>query len=134
MNKLELAWETFEFHLASSADNESKLHENINVFMDSLAGEPSDPIEESERKIRIKNVNNLNKLISCSNELINDYKKQNASLKDLTSLYKSYAEKGTPIPDGREVSIMTLNELRNTNATMIEQLNIQRDEFKSLLG
>ena len=134
MDKLELTWETFEFHLSSSTENESKLLDSINRFKDSFTNldyqaETSDLIDGGD-----VTVNNLNELIACSNELINDYKKQNSALKDLTSIYKSLALDGTPIPAGREVSIMSLNELRNTNSTMIEQLNIQREEFKSLLG
>ena len=113
MKDLDLAWDTYEFHASTTANNESDFLKYVG--------------EEA-------NANNLNKLIACSALLINGYTKQNIALKDLIGIHKYHSLNGVPIPIEREVSISTLNELINTNSTLIECLKLQNEEFKSLLG
>lgn len=99
MHNLELVWETFEFHVASSINNEL-------LFS----------------KYPTK---------ACIKKLINDYQKQNNTLDELINIHKEYSLHGIPIPKEREVPLMYLNELKNTNATLIAQLQQRISNFPS---
>ena len=114
MHNLELAWETFEFHVASSMNNELLL-------------------SQYKAKLRNKAFNEAlaPKLKSCIQRLINDYQKQNNTLDELINIHKEYSLHGIPIPKEREVPLMYLNELKNTNATLINQLKHRISNFPS---
>ena len=76
-------------------------------------------------------VNCLNKIIEHTLVVVNDYKKQNASLNDLIEIYKYHSLHGVAVPIEREVPIRYLAELINNNATLIEHL--KQKELRNLL-
>ena len=114
MYDLELVWKTFEFHISSSINNEL-------LF------------SKYESKVRNKAFDKAlaPKIKSCIKRLINDYQKQNNTLDELIKIHKEYSLHGIPIPKEREVPLMYLNELKNTNATLIEQLRQRISNFPS---
>lgn len=71
------------------------------------------------------------KIKSCIEKLINDYQKQNNTLDELINLHKEYSLHGIPIPKERQVPLMYLNELKNTNTTLINQLQQRVSNFPS---
>lgn len=133
MQDLELAWETFDFHNTSTIIEEVELTNHLFDLNNSLDKEDSISTQESYKKLTKQRNNIVNKIIKSSNILINTYVKQNASLEDLIIIYRDHSLHGVPIPPEREVPTRYLLELKNTNATLIEQIKVQREKYKSLL-
>ncbi|MAV65079.1 MAG: hypothetical protein CMG00_07815 [Candidatus Marinimicrobia bacterium] len=134
MEDLELAWQTFDFHITSSINKELELVKYVEKFKGNVAKISDGVTKDSERRLVVRNISLFKKLSNCTDLLINDYRKQNMILQELIDLNKHCSANGIPIPPEREVPIMYLNELKNTNATLIQQLKVQIEEFKSLLG
>lgn len=133
MQDLELAWETFEFHNTSIINEEVELTNYLFDLNNSLDKEDLISTQEGYKKLTRQRNNIVNKIIKSSNILINTYVKQNASLEDLIIIYRDHSLHGVPIPPEREVPTRYLLELKNTNATLIEQIKVQREKYKSLL-
>ena len=133
MQDLELAWETFEFHNTSTINEEVELTNYLFDLNNSLDKEDLISTQEGYKKLTRQRNNIVNKIIKSSNILINTYVKQNASLEDLIIIYRDHSLHGVPIPPEREVPTRYLLELKNTNATLIEQIKVQREKYKSLL-
>ena len=134
MDVLGLAWETFDFHVASAINKELELIKYADNFKDNINKMSQIITQDGKRRLSIKNVYLYKKLSSCTDLLVNDYKKQNASLGELVGLNKHFSLNGIPIPIERQVPVMYLHELKNTNITLIEQLKLHKDEFKYVLG
>lgn len=133
MQDLELAWETFEFHSASTISEEIKLTNHLTDLNKSLDKKELASTQEGYDKL-IKRTNNiLKKIIESSNIIVNTYIKQNSSLEDLIIIYRDYSLHGVPIPLEREVPSRYLLELKNTNATLIEEIKVQTEKYKRLL-
>ena len=133
MDVLGLAWETFDFHVACAINKELDLVKYIENFKNNLEKIPN-ASQDQKRILVVRNIRLYKKLSNCTDLLVNDYKKQNASLIELVDLNKHFSLNGISIPIERQVPIMYLHELKNTNITLIEQLKMQIKEFKSLLG
>ena len=133
MQDLELAWETFEFHNTSTINEEVELTNYLFDLNNILDKDDLISTQEDYKKLTIQRNKNLLKIIKSSDILINTYVKQNASLEDLIIIYRDHSLHGVPIPPEREVSTKYLLELKNTNATLIEQIKVQREKYKSLL-
>ena len=133
MQDLELAWETFEFHNASIINGEVELTNRLFDLNNILDKDDLVSTQEDYKKSRRQRNYIVNKIIKSSNILINTYVKQNASLEDLIIIYRDHSLHGVPIPPEREVPTRYLLELKNTNATLIEQIKVQREKYKSLL-
>jgi len=120
MEDLELSWQTFEFHTASSMNLELSLAKYSELYV-------------TKKKEGVSSTDKLlNKIIECCDLLINDYKKQNICLSELVEIYKYYSLHGFTVPVEREIPIRYLNELKNTNATLVEQLERKKRTFKLL--
>lgn len=133
MQDLELAWETFDFHNTSTIIEEVELTNHLFDLNNILDKDNLISTQEDYKKLTIQRNKNLLKIIKSSDILINTYVKQNASLEDLIIIYRDHSLHGVPIPPEREVSTKYLLELKNTNATLIEQIKVQREKYKSLL-
>ena len=133
MEDLELAWKTYEFHCASTTNKGLDLAKFVTFYNELLEEDISTLSNSEKRDFRFKMVNCLNKIIKHTLVLINDYKKQNASLNDLIEIYKYHSLHGVSVPIEREVPIRYLAELINSNASLIEHLEEQSKEFRNLL-
>ena len=126
MEDLELTWRTFEFHIASSMNLELSLNKYSTLYVK----KKKEGVMEHWNRKRLNNL--LDSIILNCNLLINDYRKQNKCLDELIGIYKYYSLHGVAIPVEREVSVKYLHELKNTNATLIEQLERKKRTFKLL--
>tara|TARA_B100000902_G_C27317569_1_gene922313 strand:+ start:669 stop:1073 length:405 start_codon:yes stop_codon:yes gene_type:complete len=133
MQDLELAWETFEFHVASIINIELKLTSYIDKLNQSLDKDESILTQEGRKQLKIQRYDIINNIIKCSNFAINDYIKQNASLDDIIKIHKYFSLHGVPVPVEREVPMQYLFELKNENETLLEEIKVQREKFKTLL-
>mgnify|MGYP003137271048 CR=1 FL=1 len=133
MQDLELAWETYEFHCASAINKGLDLAKFITTYNKLLDKDTSKFSKSEKRDFRFKIVNCLNKVIETTLVVVNDYKKQNASLNDLIEIYKYHSLHGVAVPVEREIPIRYLAELINNNATLIEHLEAQKKELRNLL-
>ena len=126
MEDLELSWQTFEFHTASSINLELSLNKYSKLYVENK----KNGAIKYWNTIKLNNL--LDKVIRNCNLLINDYRKQNKCLDELIEIYKYYSLHGVAIPVEREVSVKYLHDLKNTNATLIEQLERKKRTFKLL--
>ena len=133
MRDLELAWDTFEFHNTSTINEEVELTNHLFDFNNFLDKGELISTQEGYKKLTMQRNNIVNKIITSSNVLINTYVKQNTSLEDLIIIYRYHSLHGVALPPEREVPTRYLLELKNTNATLIEEIKVQREKYKSLL-
>jgi len=134
MQDLELSWQTFEFHVSSVINSELKLTRYIDELNKSFDEESSILNKEEANKLKKQRVFIINKIIECASFAMNDYIKQNTSLDDIIKIHKHRSLHGIPIPIEREVPIQYLYELKNENATLVEELGVQNKKFKTLLS
>ena len=133
MQDLELAWETFEFHVASVINTELELTRYINKLNESLDKDDSILTQEGRKKLKMQRYDIINNIVKYANIAINDYIKQNTSLDDIIKIHKYFSLHGVPVPMEREVPMQYLFELKNQNATLMEELKVQKEKFKTLL-
>ena len=133
MKDLELAWQTYEFHCKSAINKGLDLAQSIASYNKLLDKDTSNLSKSEKIDFRFDMVNSLNKVIENSLVVVNDYKKQNASIKDLIEIYKYHTLHGVPIPEERAISIRYLFELINANTDLIKHLETQKQELRSLL-
>lgn len=127
MQDLELTWQTLEFHIASVINKEIDLLQVVEKINKTLDAENT-ALTETKRVKYLKNISELTSII------INDYKKQNLILNELVDIYKYHSLHGVAIPPEREVPIRYLFELKNTNATLIENILKQKEEINNLFS
>lgn len=134
--RLELAWETFDFHVASCINKELDLVKYTDTIKDNLKKISTGTTQDWKRRLSVKNMGLYRKLSTCTNLLVNDYKKQNITLDELMELIRYHKKYSIShlIPSERQVHLRYLHELKNTNSTLIEHLILQKNEIKSLLG
>ena len=133
MQDLELAWETYEFHCASAINKGLDLAKFIASYNKLLEKDTSNLSKSEKRDFRFEMVNCLNKVIENTLIVVNDYKKQNASIQDLIEIYKYHTLHGVPIPEERAISIRYLFGLINANVDLIKHLETQKQELRTLL-
>jgi hypothetical protein len=133
MQDIELAWETFEFHIASVINTELKLTSCIDKLNKSFDEDDLTLTQEDLNKLQDQRFNIINNIIECADYAINDYIKQNTSLDYIIEIHKNYSLNGVAIPVEREVPMQYLFELKNQNATLLEELKVQKEKFKTLL-
>lgn len=121
MDKLELAWETYDFHTAMIYDAEEGHKRLLSRFHKFI----SDNLNPNElRKKRVKN--GMNKSF---NHLLLIYKKQMDAVSDLIEIYQS----DIYIPEEREMNVEYFFELKNVTATLIEELKVHQREINEVL-
>ena len=133
MQDLELAWQTYEFHCKSAINKGLDLTRFVASYNKLLDKDTSNFAESKKRDFRFDMVNCLNKVIENTLMVVNDYKKQNASIQDLIEIYKYHTLHGVPIPEERAISIRYLFELINANVDLIKHLETQKQELRTLL-
>ena len=122
MNKLDLAWETFDFYTIEISDYEAQYFSNTKTIKNFLKSE-NFPQKDQRKRL-------LNKSNKCMDNLIVLYKKQIDAISDLIELNES----GIEIPPEKEIDKMSLVALKNITATLIEEMRIHKSEIKDLLG
>jgi hypothetical protein len=122
MDKLKLAWDTFDFFTSECRDQEKKHSDCISTL--------SKFFNKNNFPSRAQRARMKKKLYSTSDYLIILYKKQSDSLEDLISLHRDIID----IPPEREVKVESLLSLQNVTFTLIHQVNAQKSEFNDLLG
>lgn len=122
MNKLDLAWETFDFYTIEISDYEAQYFSNTKTIKNFLKSE-NFPQKDQRKRL-------LNKSNKCMDSLIVLYKKQIDAVSDLIELNES----GIEIPPEKEIDKMSLVALKNITATLIEEMRIHKSEIKDLLG
>lgn len=122
MDKLKLAWETFNF-LTSECAKQEEIHSNNILTLGNFFKKNNYP--SKAQRLRMKN-----KLNKTSDYLMTLYKKQSDSLEDLISMNKDYVD----IPEELEVKVESLLSLKNMTFTLMKQVSKQKSQFIDLLG
>ena len=122
MDNLELAWETFEFHSASIAELEEEYLDNLKKVK--VLTNKQIPATSLEKSRLFKKMN------ACCNKLINSYTKHIDSIDELIALYNE----ANIIPIERDTDTELFNELKNTNATLIEEMKAYKDKLPDILS
>ena len=122
MDKLKLAWDTFDF-FTLECSNQEKKHTDCILTLSNFFN--NNTFLSRAQSNRMKK-----KLYTTADYLIVLYKKQEDALDELISLHKDLVD----IPPEREVDIESLLSLKNVTSTLILQVNKQKSEFSDLLG
>lgn len=125
MDKLDLVWETFEFHTVNLADLEVQHINNIKQYK---ALKKS--LNPSQRyKLYLKK-----KLIRHFNKLIYEYNKYIFSIEDIIKIHHYRELNGIKIPEIREIPLSQLYELKNVTATQCEEVKVWKQEVLDVLN
>lgn len=122
MDNLELAWETFEFHYSSISELEEEHIKNLKKVK-ILINKQVPATKWEKLKLR-------NKMIACCNKLINGYSKHIDSINELIRLHNEV----DVIPIERETDIQLFNELKNTSATLSEEIKTYKNKLSDILS
>ena len=122
MDKLKLAWDTFDF-FTLECSNQEKKHTDCILTLSNFFDNNTFPSRAQRNRMK-------KKLYTTADYLIVLYKKQEDALDELISLHKDLVD----IPPEREVDVESLLSLKNVTSTLILQVNKQKSEFSDLLG
>ena len=122
MDKLKLAWDTFDF-FTLECSNQEKKHTDCILTLSNFFDNNTFPSRAQRNRMK-------KKLYTTADYLIVLYKKQSDALDELIFLHKDLVD----IPPEREVDIESLLSLKNVTSTLILQVNKQKSEFSDLLG
>lgn len=122
MDKLKLAWDTFDF-FTLECSNQEKKHTDCILTLSNFFNNNTFPSRAQRNRMK-------KKLYTTADYLIVLYKKQEDALDELISLHKDLVD----IPPEREVDVESLLSLKNVTSTLILQVNKQKSEFSDLLG
>ena len=117
MDKLELAWDTYDFHTAIACDLEEKHKLAIDSYR-KFVQKNLNPSQTKRTYVR-------NKLNKSFNAILSAYKKQLDSIDDLIKYYMEHKD----ISDERDLNPQLLFDLKNTTATLVEELKKLRREI-----
>lgn len=115
MSKINLAWDTFEFHSLEGAKLESKHYENLNKLNDLL--------NSSVKKVNPKFKDEIFEDLSL---LQNSYLKQLDAINDLINNVKS-----GDFPDSQVLDISSLSTLKNVVSTLIAESEVYHKKLKN---
>lgn len=119
MNRLELAWSTYEFYTLEITE-----HELAHVQLIKEINQTFPKLTLSERR-SIKS-----KYTQQHGALCTLYKKHIDSISDLIELHKSLVD----IPPERDVSLDSLQSLKNVTYTLLEEINVYKKEIDELFS
>ena len=122
MNKLELAWETYEFYTNEILQEEENHVNNIQTlknFIDATA------FPTRQQKSRFKN-----KCLKTCRSLNQLYNKQVESISDLIEIYGNCVD----IPLHREIDIEHLLTLKNVTVTLMHQIDQYQSQIEEMLS
>jgi len=121
MDKLELAWDVFDFYTSEICDAEAR-HLNIISQISNLIENHFDSTKGQRKRLKDKFLNNLSNLLTL-------YKKQLDCINDLIRL----AEELKNMPPEKAVDKNTLFTLKNVTSTLLEEmLKTQKEYIKYL--
>jgi ferritin-like metal-binding protein YciE len=122
MDKLELAWDTFDFYTSEICDVEAK-HLNIVSQISKLIENHFDSTRSQRKRLRIKFLNNMSNLLTL-------YKKQLDCINDLIEL----SEELKDMPPEKAVDKNTMATLKNVTSTLLEEMILSREEYIKYLN
>lgn len=125
MDKLELAWQTYDFYTEMIYDFEIEHDSCLNSFRDFIS---TDLNPKQIKKVYFKR-----KINKSFNQLKLLYKKQMNAVSDLIEIHKHYEINDITIPLEREVRVQLLYELKNITATLIEKSKAHQKEINEVL-
>ena len=111
INKLELAWETYEFYTNEVVEYE-EVHMNTLKTLKRFVSENTSPKKYQRDRVKAKCQESCSKLFLL-------YQKQIDALSDLINLHNTYID----IPPEREVDTESLITLKNVTVTLMNQTN-----------
>ena len=122
IDKLELAWETYEFYTAEIVKCETT-HTNTLKTLKRFVNENPNPKRYQRKRVKNKAQESCSKL-----NLL--YNKQVESLNDLIEIYNTRVD----IPPEREIDIEYLISLKNITVTLMHQMNHYKNQIEDLLN
>lgn len=122
MDKLDLAWDTFDFYTCEIANLESK-HLNIVSEISNLIKNHTDSYKYQRKRLKNKFIKNLDSLLVL-------YKKQLDSIDDLITLNETLVE----IPLEKEIDTQMFYTLKNVTATLLQEMDESRFEYLKYLN
>lgn len=122
MNKLDLAWDTFDFYTSEISDYEAQYFAHTKIINNFFKNKN---FPQKDQRNRL-----LNKANKCMDTLLVLYKKQIDAISDLIKLNES----GIDIPSEKQIDKMSLVTLKNITATLIQEMQMHKSEIKDLLG
>ena len=125
MDRLELAWQTYEFHTNIIYDFEIEHDLNLNSLRNFISTDLNPK--------HLKKVFFRKKINKSFNRLLVLYKKQMDAVSDLIEIYKDYKANNISIPKERKTKIQLLYDLKNITATLIEQSKFSQREINEVL-
>ena len=124
MDKLELIWETFEFHTMNLSDLEVQHLNDIKKYQ--ALKKTLNPSQKYRIYLRKKLIKNFNKLIY-------EYNKYIFCIEDIISIHHYRELNGIPISQAREIPLTQMYELKNVTATQCEQVKAWKKEVLEVL-
>lgn len=122
MEKLELAWQTYEFHTSELHSLEED-HLKFMVYYEKYLKRK--PKLNYSQKSFIKK-----RAIKSFSKLLNTYMKQINAISELIQLYSS----GIEIPDSRSCDLQSLINLLNVTAVLAEEMKMKKKEICDFLN
>ena len=122
MNKVELAWDTFNFYSSEIAEHEAVHIGNMNNAR-SFILKNSSPTRAQIKRVKSKCLKTIDSLLVL-------YCKQMKSLDDLINLHSSMVD----IPQELDINIEHLMSLKNVTGTLIEELTSYKNDIDDLLN
>ena len=121
INKLELAWETYEFYTNEVVEYE-EVHMNTLKTLKRFVSENTSPKKYQRDRVKAKCQESCSKLFLL-------YQKQIDALSDLINLHNTYID----IPPEREVDTESLITLKNVTVTLMNQTNEYKKQIEEML-
>lgn len=121
MDKLKLAWETYEFYTNEIYKSE-EVHINTLKTLKRFVNENLNP--KKYQRVRVKN-----KCKESCDKLTLLYHKQIQSIDDLISIYQDYVD----IPPEYHTDIEYLLTLRNITSTLMNEINQYKIQIENML-
>jgi hypothetical protein len=121
INKLELAWETYEFYTNEVVEYE-EVHMNTLKTLKRFVSENTSPKKYQRDRVKSKCKESCSKLFLL-------YQKQIDALSDLIDLNNTYVD----IPPEREVDTESLITLKNVTVTLMNQTNEYKKQIEEML-
>ena len=121
MDKLELAWQTYEFYTNEIIKYE-EIHMNTLKTLKRFVNENSSPKKYQRDRVKKKCNESCSKLFLL-------YQKQIDALSDLIEIHNTYVD----IPLERQVDIEYLITLKNVTVTLLNQTNQYKTQIEEML-
>lgn len=122
MDKLDLAWDTFDFYTSEIAMAES-IHLNIVSTINNFLNQKEPPKKYQRKRLKEKCLNNLDNLLVL-------YKKQLLAIEDLLYVSEDFVD----IPFEKEVDSDTMMLLKNITTDLLKEMSQGRDVYSKLLS